>query len=236
MYQGKQWEIISQFRRHSVMVQSDPDDWTELVQNLKPQNYRRSETIRPGGDTSGRVTILHSGVALVSSVLVSGKEVITQLNGPGTAWGVPSMLSPNPTSRTSLIAMTECEVWHIPRHMMREWMERDCANLQKLLQYECRKGGIFVQRIEMLALPKIKCRVATLLLSLCYDIGYDAGDSVAIPLRITHQQIADLVHSDRVTVARIISGFVKKQLMEKRDGGYWINGIEELYAIALDMV
>ena len=107
MYQGKQWEIISQFRRHSVMVQTDPTIWIDLVQNLKLQSYRRGETIRPGGDTSGRVTILQSGVALVSSVLASGKEVITQLNGPGTVWGIPSMLSPNPTARTSLIAMTD---------------------------------------------------------------------------------------------------------------------------------
>ncbi len=236
MYQGKQWEIISQFRRHSVMVQTDPTIWIDLVQNLKLQSYRRGETIRPGGDTSGRVTILQSGVALVSSVLASGKEVITQLNGPGTVWGIPSMLSPNPTTRTSLIAMTECQVWHIPRHTIREWMERDCVNQQKLLQYECRKGGIFVQRIEMLALPKIKCRVATLLLSLCYDIGYDAEDNVVVPLRITHQQIADLVHSDRVTVARIISGFIKKKLMEKKDGNYWIKEVEELYAIALEMI
>lgn len=236
MYQGKQWEIISQFRRHSVMVQTDPAIWADLVQNLKLQTYRRGETIRPGGDTSGRVTILQSGVALVSSVLVSGKEVITQLNGPGTVWGVPSMLSANPTARTSLIAMTECQIWHVPRHTIREWMERDGVNQQKLLQYECKKGGIFVQRIEMLALPKIKCRVATLLLSLSFDIGYDSDGCVVIPLRITHQQIADLVHSDRVTVARIISGFVKKQLVEKKEGGYWIRNVEELYSVALDMI
>ena len=57
-----------------------------------------------------------------------------------------------------------------------------------------------------------------------------------IPLRITHQQIADLVHSDRVTVARIISGFVKKQLVEKKEGGYWIRNVEELYSVALDMI
>ena len=53
------------------MVQTDPAIWADLVQNLKLQTYRRGETIRPGGDTSGRVTILQSGVALVSSVLVS---------------------------------------------------------------------------------------------------------------------------------------------------------------------
>ena len=100
-------------------------------------------------------------------------------------------------------------------YIERQAVEKDRRNYEHIIHHECRKSLVFVQHIELLSIPTVRCRIATLLLSLCSSVGEDCEEGLRIPLRLTHQQIADIVHSDRVTVARIISELVKNALVTK---------------------
>lgn len=73
MYIGSKRGIISQFERYSLYLSFEPEVWAELAAQVKPTSYRRGEIIRPGGDTSARITIMLSGVAQVGTVLQSGR-------------------------------------------------------------------------------------------------------------------------------------------------------------------
>lgn len=61
MYIGSKRGIISQFERYSLYLSFEPEVWAELAAQVKPTSYRRGEIIRPGGDTSARITIMLSG-------------------------------------------------------------------------------------------------------------------------------------------------------------------------------
>lgn len=138
-------------------------------------------------------------------------------------------------TRTSLTAMSECEVCHVPRHILLQWVEKDRRNYEHIIHHECRKSLVFVQHIELLSIPTVRCRIATLLLSLCSSVGEDCEEGLRIPLRLTHQQIADIVHSDRVTVARIISELVKNALVTKVRGCLILVDVNHLCNLAMGL-
>ena len=237
MYSGSKRGVIAQFDRYSLYLDFEPETWTGLTDQVKPTLCRRGEIIRPGGDTSARITIMLSGIAQVGTVLQSGRGIVTHLIGPGAVWGMPSAYADDVSlpTRTSLTAVTECTVCHVPRHTLLQWVEQDHWNYEQILHHECRKSLVFVQHIELLSIPTMRCRISTLLLSLCSSVGEDCAEGLRIPLRLTHQQIADIVHSDRVTVARIISELVKSGLVVKLQGCLVLLDVHRLCDVAMGL-
>lgn len=237
MYNGSMRGIVSQFERYSFYLSFDLEAWKGLTDQIRSTVYRRGEIIRPGGDTSARITIMLSGVAQVGTVLQNGRGIVAHLIGPGAVWGMPSTYADEVTqpTRTSLTAMTECEVCHVPRHILFRWVEQDPRNYGSIIRHECRKSLVMVQHIELLSVPTVRSRLYTLLLSLACSIGEDCDEGIRLPFRLTHQQMADMVHSDRVTVARIISGLVKSGLLIKVRGNLVLLDPGRLCDLAMDL-
>ena len=136
MYSGSKRGVIAQFDRYSLYLDFEPETWTGLTDQVKPTLCRRGEIIRPGGDTSARITIMLSGIAQVGTVLQSGRGIVTHLIGPGAVWGMPSAYADDVTlpTRTSLTAVTECTVCHVPRHTLLQWVEQDHWNYEQILR------------------------------------------------------------------------------------------------------
>ena len=77
------------------------------------------------------------------------------------------------------------------------------------------------------------CSLLALLLALAGSLGEDRPDGVEIPLTLTHQQLADIVLSDRVTVARILSDLTTRDLLAKRGGHYILYDVPELCRLGI---
>ena len=88
--------------------------------------------------------------------------------------------------------------------------------------------------MEVLATPKMRCRVAGLLLGLYAVLGEDAPEGLRLPFRLTHQQLADCVCSDRVTVARIVSELGKAGILGRTGGCYLLHRPDLLRDAAFD--
>ena len=230
MYNGTERQRLSAYQSYSIYLQEDFSKWESLVEGVCPELHRRGEVIRAAGDTSARATVLRTGVAQVGTVLHSGRGIGVYLGGPGCVYGLASNLmgpAAEPTL-TCLTALSDCEVYHVPRHLCRQWIARSPEHHQAVASHEMRKAVLFMQHIELLALSKIRSRVLALLLALAGSLGEDRPDGVEIPLTLTHQQLADIVLSDRVTVARILSDLTKLDLLAKRGGHYILYDVPEL--------
>ena len=85
MYIGSKRGIISQFERYSLYLSFEPEVWAELAAQVKPTSYRRGEIIRPGGDTSARITIMLEPCSRSdggSSPTSSGRELYGECPAP----------------------------------------------------------------------------------------------------------------------------------------------------------
>ena len=236
MENGKGRQALAQFERYSIYMDFDPAVWSGLVEGLPPVSYRRGAIIRPGDDTTSRLTVIRSGYAQVDTVLLSGRTAVTHIDGPGAAWGMPSTFTREAVrpTRTTITALTDCEVWHVPRSLLLRWAAADPERAENIILHECRKTMVLVQHIEVLAIPKMRCRVAGLLLGLYAALGEESPEGLRLPFRLTHQQLADCVCSDRVTVARIVSELGKAGILGRTGGCYLLHRPDLLRDAAFD--
>lgn len=72
------------------------------------------------------------------------------------------------------------------------------------------------------ALPTNIKKVAALLLSMAYRTGHFRDGGTIIPIRMTHELIAKIIYSDRVSVSRAVSKLEKRGLIRLRNSEYCI--------------
>ena len=65
-------------------------------------------------------------------------------------------------------------------------------------------------------------KVAALLLSMAYRTGHFRDGGTIIPIRMTHELIAKIIYSDRVSVSRAVSELEKRGLIRLRNSEYCI--------------
>lgn len=108
-----------------------------------------------------------------------------------------------------------------------------------LLQHQ----DLAIQRVEMLSMKvemlansslqlsygKSQERIVQTFLQLASMYGEKVGPlTIKIPVIFTHQEIADLVGTTRVTVVNVVKNLLDEGLIEKKNRFYYINDIEKL--------
>lgn len=159
MYIGSKRGIISQFERYSLYLSFEPEVWAELAAPGKTHLLPPGRDYPPGRryqcpDHHHAVRGCPGG-----NRAQIGRGIVTHIIGPGAVWGMPSTYADDVTlpTRTSLTAMSECEVCHVPRHILLQWVEKDRRNYEHIIHHECRKSLVFVQHIELLSIPTVRC-------------------------------------------------------------------------------
>ncbi len=71
--------------------------------------------------------------------------------------------------------------------------------------------------IESLLDREVSARLATLLLNLGDRFGETDGSGTALRVRLTHQDLANMIASTREAVSKVMSGFQRDGLIEVRD-------------------
>lgn len=201
--------------------------WEGIIQSLLPQRYPKGAVICHRNGEDENVVLIKSGVVTMSFIHLDGAEYIHFLGSEGYVFGFRSCLSGRPYGGT-LTAFTEVEVYKIPSHVVKEAMQRSSDFLEFVMYGEYERGLAYSRKLELLALPGNTNKIAALLLSLGEKIGVDAGGAITIPLKLTHDNIARIIYSDRVTVSRALSLFEKRGLIKKEHGFFKIYEKEKL--------
>ena len=185
------------------------------------RRYDRGGTIYDG-DEAGRVLyVLAAGVArLVVSYpgYVGGKRATYLLLGPGDAFGYP-LFSRGAPGRAPAEAFTDCEVVKIPKPFLERAMRRrpevalEVAALleRRLVEYEELVACLLPRRTEV--------RMARALPVLARKFGERAsGPGVAIGLRLTHTDLAEMTASTRESVTAAVIALREKGILTMKGG------------------
>ena len=71
--------------------------------------------------------------------------------------------------------------------------------------------------IESLLHREVSCRLATLLMNLSERFGEDNGSGRLIDVRLTHQDLANMIASTREAVSKVMSEFQRDGVLESRN-------------------
>lgn len=173
--------------------------------------FKKGQIIFHEGANPYGVYCIKQGKIKLSIVGDEGREQIVRLAGDGDLLGYRSMLVGERYNATA-VALEDSKVCYISRDVFLPAVKQD-ANLSfemlKLLSKQLKEAEV---KLTHLAQKSVRERLAETLLFLKETYGYEA-DSTYLNVRLSREEIANLVGTATETVIRLLSDFNKEGLV-----------------------
>ncbi|MEM9137407.1 MAG: Crp/Fnr family transcriptional regulator [Cyanobacteria bacterium P01_F01_bin.42] len=177
---------------------SSVHDWRKLLDELyrdrKLWGYRRGEPIRMGPEY---IWVVYKGVVQLNTLYATGDEGIIGLACPCMPFGLPfTQVEPYEAialTDVMLMRLHQTEVEQSPRlaHNLFWELTRRIQQTEALL--------------AMSGCRRVKDRLRQLIILLQQELGQVTSAGVRLTVKLTHQQLASMIGSTRVTVTRLLN-------------------------------
>jgi CRP/FNR family cyclic AMP-dependent transcriptional regulator len=172
--------------------------------------YKPRETIVEKGDSATEFFVLLRGRAKVGAPGADGSHAAINVMGPGEVFGEIAILDGQPRSAT-VTTLEECEMAVVNKAAFNDLLTASPSIAVKLLNVLAGRVRELTTRIEDRAFLDVPARLAKQLLWLAKNHGVVSAAAVRIDLRLSQQELGDLVGATRESV--------NKQLREWTRGG-----------------
>jgi CRP-like cAMP-binding protein len=217
-------------RQVSIFNTLSPSESKEISPYFLHGKYRKKEAIFSEGDASEWFYIVKTGKVKITKLSHEGKEIILELISPLDFFGGIAVMRGFPYPANA-VAMEDTEVLKISRKNLMSILDR-FPNLMYCLAANIGdriKGSH--ETLKSIALEKVESRIASLLLKLCDKAGEKTPDGMAINMKLTKQDIAEMVGTTVETSIRTMSKLSKAGLVSTKAGKIVIKDIERLRAL-----
>ena len=160
-----------------------------------------------------------------------GKEIILEIISPYDIFGGVAVLRNFPYPANA-VAMEDSEILKISRKNLMRLVDR-FPNLMFCiaLQLGDRMKSSY-DSLKNIALERVEARIAALLLKLGNKVGVETDAGLMIDMRLTKQDVADMVGTTVETSIRTFSKFKKEGLVTDSDGKIIIKDREGLMSFS----
>jgi CRP-like cAMP-binding protein len=190
--------------REYVFREGDPARWFCLV-------------------VSGRVKILRQSR--------DGKEVVLELLGPGEPFGGVAVFERRPYP-ASAQATEATEVLKIPQDVILPVAERHPALVREMALMIGRRLRAAHDTVKSLAVDPVERRLAAALLRLGAQESIRERRGLVLGFHVTRQTLADMTGTTVETAIRIISRWIKNDVVADTGGRLVLQDVEALRALA----
>lgn len=199
-------------RFQSVLFKADVGHLEVINTQKVCNNYKKGQVIFNEGSHPFGVFCINSGKIKLSHMGDDGKEQIIRLLKGGDVLGYRALLSGDRYG-SSAIALEDTACCFIPKEIFMGILRKD-ANLSfeimRLLSDELHKAE---QKITHLAQKPVRERLAETLLFIKETYGYEA-DGITISVRLSREEIANLVGTATESAIRLLSEFKKDGMID----------------------
>ena len=160
-----------------------------------------------------------------------GKEIILEVISPTDIFGGVAVIRGFPYPANA-VAMEDSVVLKISRKNLMRLVDR-FPNLMycMALQLGDRMKSSY-DSLKNIALERVEARIAALLLKLAGKVGVETKEGLLIDMRLTKQDVADMVGTTVETSIRTFSKFKKEGLVVDADGKIIVKDREGLAALS----
>jgi CRP/FNR family transcriptional regulator len=217
---------LSGIRGSEIFDSFNTTELGRLLCILEELELPKHHVIFSPGMPADSIYFIEKGRIRVTRLSGEGKAVILALLGPGdligeAAWDVGDHDSYAAT-------LEESKVYHISREAFHSFIRENPEFGLRLIQILGIRLKQAHSRIEDLVFRQVPSRVARLLISLAESHGKVTPNGIRVEFPLTHQEIADLVGSSRVTVTQILNKFRTSRWIQIESKRVTIHNLEAL--------
>lgn len=206
-------------------------EFKELEPYLATAAYRKKETIFSEGEPPEWFYLVLAGKVKVTKLSHEGKEIILEVISPTDIFGGVAVIRGFPYPANA-VAMEDSDVLRISRKNLMRLVDR-FPNLMYCIAMQLgdRMKSSY-DSLKNIALERVESRIAALLLKLAGKVGIDTREGTLIDMRLTKQDVADMVGTTVETSIRTFSKFKKQGLVGEQDGKFVIRDRDGLSAFS----
>ncbi len=205
----KIWHL-KRFNFFTCLSQTDMADFSK---NTIEKRFKKKDLIFLPGDQGDMVYLLKAGVVKISKYSDSGKEIILGMVNPGEIFGEMALIDKSPREHVAE-ALMDSYVCIINRNNFNRYLQHNPEMSLRLTKIFGLKFKTLGQKVEDLVFRNVYQRLATLLLHLYDDYGYQKNEKTYIYIKLTHYDIASLIGSTRETTTASLNDFKREGLID----------------------
>lgn len=157
------------------------------------------------GDEPERLYFIKEGFVKLFHTSEDGRDTVIYLYGPGSVLGIRALTSRDRVLKHNVEALTNVTIVTMPRQEYLDLLIGNPEYLVDLLHAFIERLNYTERRLEGFILTDVTDRVADFLADLAQRFGVERDGRIDLPLKLTHQRIAEFVGAVRETVTASIS-------------------------------
>ncbi len=208
----------------------DDDEIKEIAPYLIREAAGKKQEIFSEGDTPDWFYIVFSGKVKITKLSHDGREIILEVISPFDFFGGLAVLKGFPYPANA-VAMEDSVVVKISRNNLLKVIDRFPGVMYDMTSNLGDRIRDFHDTLKNIALEKVEARIAALLLKLAGKTGVKAAGGTMINMRLTKQDIAEMVGATVETAIRVMSKFRKAGFINNEGGKIVVKNHEALKAV-----
>ena len=214
------------FSKHSLFAELRPDEVAGITSFATERSYADEQRIFARGDPGTSLMAVLQGQVRISISSEEGKEVTLGILGRGELFGEIALIDGQ--GRTAdAIAMGACRLLVLDRRDFLPFLERHPQLAVRLLQILCARMRRATEVSESLALLDVPTRLMRPLLRLAWEHGEPAGRGRRIALKLSQQELGNLIAATRESVNKQLRLWETEGLISTVQGFTVLNDLEK---------
>ena len=202
----------------------------ELTPYLISTSVRKKDVIFSEGDPSEWFYVVTEGKVKITKLSQDGKEIILELIHPMDFFGGLAVIRGFPYPANA-IAMEDSKLLKISRSNLMRVLDRFPNLMYCMAQQVGDRMKESHETLKNIALERVEARIAALLLKLSDKTGRKVDEGIAIDMKLTKQDIAEMVGTTVETSIRTMSKLKKMGIVAESEGKIVIKNLEKLKAL-----
>ncbi len=222
--------MVDDLRKIEIFRDLEEEDLEEIAPYLKPASFRKKEFVFTEGSPPDYLYIVTKGKVKITKFSQEGKEIIVEIISPYDFFGGVAVMRGFPYPANA-VAMEETETLKISRTDLLRILDRFPTLMYCMaMNLGDRMRGAH-ESLKNIALERVEARIVSLLLKLADKVGRQTEEGVLIDMRLSRQDIADMVGTTVETAIRTMTRFRKAGLIREEDGRVLISDPARLSAL-----
>jgi CRP/FNR family transcriptional regulator, global nitrogen regulator len=189
------------------------DDFESAGIRVVERRFRAKDVIFTPGDPDDQLYFVLEGTVRLYKIYGDYKEATTALLRDTGVFGKLSLVEGR-WQDVFAEAVTDVQVAGVQKATLTEVIKRRPEFAMKLFSSFSERLRQSDEVIESLLHREVSARLATLLLNLAERFGEEDGSGTLLSVRLTHQELANMIASTREAVSKVMSEFQREGSIE----------------------
>ena len=207
---------------------------TSYLEEVKPYlisaKFKKKESIFSEGDPSDWLYVVIKGKVKITKLSQSGREIILEIISPMDFFGGVAVMRGFPYPANA-VAMDDAELLKISRSNLMRILDRFPNLMYCMAMNIGDRIKVSHEALKNIAIEKVESRIASMLIKLADKAGTKTDGAVVIDMKLTKQDLAEMVGTTVETSIRTMSKFKKLGIVSEKGGSITIKDINKLKAL-----